>query len=120
MWPSWDASRAWPVIAQYESQGHRTAVRQVALRISPEAEAAYRALVKGGQLAAGSVIIQELSATQGAPVEQLLVMQKSERGWQYLSLRPDGRLMDDADSRAGGLCQRCHLEGRSDELFGLP
>lgn len=114
-WPLIQESQQWPVLARYESHGHPLDIRQVALKVSPNARQAYINLTVGAELPLNSVVIQELSGGPHEPPKALLAMSKTPDGWQFHHLTPDGKA-----AGSTRLCGRCHAEARSDSLFGMP
>ncbi|MEN9579743.1 MAG: hypothetical protein RJA70_2752 [Pseudomonadota bacterium] len=91
------------------------------MRVSPNAEQAYLALVRGSELAVGAVVVADLAPMAGSPLTALLVMEKSDSGWTYSSLGAGGSVvLETAQPQLAPLCKRCHSEGLSDELFGIP
>jgi hypothetical protein len=89
-------------------------MRQAMIRVSPEAAGAYQRWVLGATLAPGSALLEQLSNALGGAGERYLAMEKVGSSWRYLRLDAQGRVLDTNES----LCQRCHAEAVSDELFG--
>lgn len=93
---------------------HLVEARRAQVRVSKDAAATYGALVVGSTLSVGTLLVEALSADDAAPPELYLVMEKAAEGWQYAELDREGQVV----ARRTELCQRCHQEALSDELFG--
>ena len=118
-WERFAEVAAWPPInaRSFASAGHFGGRLAVRIRVSPEARAAYEALVPGRTLPPGTVVAafhSELRDNRPGPV---LAMVKGEGGWEYLALDAEGRI---GERGALALCIRCHSEAVADQLFGLP
>jgi hypothetical protein len=96
----------------YVSRGHPPGDARATVRITPAARDAYRDLTPGTEVPVGTLVAQ---LQEPGPV---FVMHKiAPDQWQFLELAADGRPA--AEDRSA-LCQRCHAEAVSDQLFGLP
>jgi hypothetical protein len=80
----------------------------------PEPVDVYLELVVGTTLPVGTIVVEPLSLDDTRGPELYLGMEKTAEGWAYVQADADGRLLETHT----GLCQRCHQEGVSDELFG--
>lgn len=115
-WSGFAQSANWPKTAAFFSSSHLGDERWVELRVPAEYENAYRTLTRGQRLPIGMRVLLTFRATQGAPVQFHFTAEKLEAGWSYRVLSVDG-LDENVET---SLCQRCHAEGRSDGLFGIP
>jgi len=107
---------AWPPLGDsFENRGHPGAGERCQIRVSPDARAAYGALVADSVLPSGSVVaaFHSNSAGDSGPV---FVMAKGESDWTYLALDPEGRPL----GLGSDGCAGCHANGVADRLFGLP
>lgn len=105
------------VIEDRASRGHGSGQHRIEVRVSPGAEAAYRALIQGSAVPVGSVIAAlHHDATRGRPGPIYAMEKIAAERWEYRIVERDGRI------RPGSveLCARCHAEGVADQLFGPP
>jgi hypothetical protein len=93
---------------------HLVDPRWARLKLSPNQVDVYLELVVGTTLPVGTIVVEPLSLDDTRGPELYLGMEKTAEGWAYVQADADGRLLETHT----GLCQRCHQEGVSDELFG--
>lgn len=120
LWTHFEASGQWKVLASYPSFGHARSYGWATVRVSPGAEQAYLDLVPGSAVPPGTIIVQALSRAEGTSEEVLFAMEKAASGWIYTQLNSDGGVETDPELMTAAACPRCHAEGVSDELFGIP
>jgi hypothetical protein len=87
------------------------------VRISPEALAAYRALVPGTALPVGTTAVAFHRTPDGVPGSVYAMIKLRDGSWDFVVAEPDGALVARG---ALPLCASCHDAARADHLFGVP
>ena len=109
---SWTPITPRPFVSQHLGEPHLAE-----LRVSPEAQAAYLALVPESSFGAGTVIVESLRNEKTGAPGPVLALERTESEWRYWRLGPAGNL-EQADASAA--CVRCHAAAPATPLFGLP
>lgn len=107
--------------APFPNDGHPGAGAHATVRVSPDALAAYRALVTDSVFSDGVVVALFHDGGPDAAAGPVYVMRKLAGAWEFLSLGADGRLPPGPErARAISTCPHCHEAAVADHLFGLP
>jgi len=108
------AATTWPMAGPpFRSLGHYGGKYRGVVRVLPEGLDAYRTGRPSALAGARIALFLDDDGERG-PV---LAMERTDQGWIFRSLTPDGRPEDEA---ASALCERCHAEAPRDHTFGLP
>ncbi len=118
-WAQFEAARKWPPVdsTPVAAKDHGGGRYLGIVRVSPEARQDYLDLSRGTKLPVGSVVAMFHEQARGHAPGPVYVMKKAAGGWRYLVVGPGGRIRSKG---ALPLCERCHVEARSDHLFGRP
>ncbi len=116
---SWfTAAMAWPALTPRPFVSQHLGERHLAvLRVSPEAQPTYQALVPDSSFGPGTLFIESLSVEATGAPGPVLALERTESDWRYWLLRPDGTV--DREARPSE-CAPCHAAAPAAPLFGLP
>jgi hypothetical protein len=108
---------AWSPVNERPFRSQHLGERHLAeLRVSPEAQPAYAALVPESSFGVGTLIVESLLDEKTGERGPVLALERTETEWRYWVLGPKGHV-DSADSSAA--CARCHAAAPAAPLFGL-
>ena len=114
-WPRFAEVAAWPAAGEpFPNRGHWGEGSVAVVRTSPEARAAYAALVADSALPDGAVVALFHHAAGGP--DRVFLMEKEAGAWRYRVLTSAGVVVSESDSG----CRGCHAGGVGDSLFGVP
>lgn len=117
-----EESATWPTVVESIATQH-LAVRgatpsgdppNARIRVSPDAEDAYRTWSRGSRLPPGAVLVSELHDAAGELLWRF-AMEREVSHWRFEILGPDGRVLH---SEHAGACATCHEQATSQSVFG--
>lgn len=118
-WTRFDEARGWPAAnaRPFTSRGHGAGRYSVDVRVDASSRDAYVTLLPGTALADGALLAAFHHDPKRGQPGPIYVMEKLGGAWRFSVVGADGKL-----ERSGELelCQRCHAEAVSDQVFGLP
>ena len=116
--PWFTTAMAWAPVTQQPFVSEHFGERHLAeVRVNPEAQATYAALVPESSFATGTVIVETLRNEKTGAPGPVLALERTESDWRYWRLGTAGNL-EHADASAA--CARCHAAAPAAPLFGLP
>ena len=119
-WDRFDEVRGWPRAHEkpFLSLGHLSLQYTALVIVDPAARDAYLNLVTGSSLPLGTIVAEFHEDARTGNQGPVFAMHKTAGGrWEYLVVDPEGTVRKRGQL---ALCQRCHAEGVTDQLFGLP
>jgi hypothetical protein len=119
-WDLYEEVQRWPRANEkpFLSLGHLSARYTAVVHVDAAAREAYSNLVAGSNLPVGTVIAEIHRDPRTEKNGPLFAMRKLDANrWEYFVVDGEGRLRERGNLP---LCQRCHVEGVADHLFGLP
>lgn len=109
---AWAPLTAKPFVSQHLGERHLAV-----LRVSPEAQPTYQALVPDSSFAPGTLFIESLSVEATGAPGPVLALERTESDWRYWLLHADGSVQREARP---GECAPCHAAAPAAPLFGVP
>jgi hypothetical protein len=107
----------WPKVTERPFPSQHLGERHFAeLRVSPEAQATYAALVPDSSFSPGSLIVETSIDAKTSARGPVLALERTESDWRYWLLDARG-VPQQADTAA---CAACHAAAPSAPLFGAP
>ena len=119
-WDRYEEVQRWPSAHEkpFLSLGHLSAQYTASVFVDPAARDAYLNLVTGSSLPIGTLVAEFHRDARTGHEGPVFAMHKQAVGrWEYLVVDPGGGVQKRGQL---ALCQRCHAEGVTDQLFGLP
>lgn len=108
----------WPKVTERPFPSQHLAERHDAeLRVSPDAQASYAALVPDSSFPTGSLIVETLFDAKSKAPGPILALERTEGDWRYWVLDAQGVPQP---NEAAGACAACHAAAPSAPLFGAP
>jgi hypothetical protein len=113
-----------PVGKAFVSRGHFAGRWTAEIAVNEAAKDVYVNLAPSSRFSVGSVLVKKHALTSTSAPGPTFAMTKREPGfypeggdWEYIVLDAEGRLEDRGKL---AFCARCHAEGNTDSVFGLP